>query len=247
MTSATSSPSFPPAGAARARRGPISLWPVVAVVTCCLLAYIGLSVVFAPPSIVDPNGTALPYNFKSERGSITLLSSGMFLVAACLAGLTLVTVRAERGRPRQLWSALTAAMVYFSIDEVMGFHEAIGEALDEHVPTGPFRTWNDVVVIAYGLIAVPLALLLWREVLRYQRLLTMLLIAGVLYVGTSGVDTLTADATAVSTVIEEGIKVCCSTYFALSMLTGLVAARWRYRPQDGGAARPAAEPAAVRD
>jgi len=203
----------------------------VAVVTVCVLAYIGLSVAIAPPSIVDPNGTALPYNFKSERGSITLLSSGMFLVAACLAGVTLLTVRAERGRPRVLWFALTAAMAYFSIDEVMGFHEAAGELLDENVPKGPFRTYNDVVVIVYGLIAVPLALLLWREVVRYQRLLTMLLIAGVLYVATSSVDTLTDDATAVSTVIEEGIKVCCSTFFALSMLTGLVAARWMYGPR----------------
>jgi hypothetical protein len=232
MTSSTFplSPA-PAAGEPRNRRGPISLWPLVAVVTVCVLAYIGLSVAIAPPSIVDPNGTALPYNFKSERGSITLLSSGMFLVAACLAGFTLLTVRAERGRPRMLWFALTAAMAYFAIDEVMGFHEAAGELLDENVPKGPFRTYNDVVVIVYGLIAVPLALLLWREVVRYQRLLTMLLIAGVLYVGTSSVDTLTADATATSTVIEEGIKVCCSTYFALSMLTGLVAARWMYRPR----------------
>jgi hypothetical protein len=76
-----------------------------------------------------------------------------------------------------------------------------------------------------------LALLLWREVVRYARLLPMLIITGVLYVATSSVDTFVESATAASTVIEEGINVCCSTFFMLSMLTGLVAARWMRGPR----------------
>jgi hypothetical protein len=208
--------------------GPATLWPVITVVVISVLAYIGLSVLVAPPSVVDAQGTALPYNFKSERGSITLLSSAMFLMAGGLAGGTLLLVWADRGRSRLLWLAFTAVMVYFSVDEVLGFHEEMGQFLDEHVSPGPFRTWNDVVVIIYGVVALPLALLLWREVLRYARLLPMLVITGVLYVATSSVDTLTESASATSTVIEEGIKVTCSTFFMLSMLTGLVAARWMH-------------------
>src|SRR4051794_13880657 len=204
------------------QRGPVSLVPLVAVVTVTVLVYIGLSVVFAPPSVLDQYGTALPYNFKSERGTITLLSTAMFLLAACFAGKALAGVWAERGRTRLLWLLLTVVMAYFTVDEVAQFHERSGDFLDAHLPKGPFRTYNDVVVIMYGLVALPAALLLWREVLRYPRLLTMLLITGVLYVATTSVDTFTEDATPVSVVLEEGIKVCCSTFFALSMLTGLV-------------------------
>jgi hypothetical protein len=210
------------------QRGPVSVVPLVALVTVTVLAYIGLSVVFAPPSIVDQNGTALPYNFKSERGTITLLSTAMFLFAAVFAGRALATVRAERGRTRTLWLLLTVVMTYFTVDEVAQFHERSGDFLDANLPTGPFRTYNDVIVIMYGFVALPAALFLWREVLRYPRLLTMLVITGVLYVATTSVDTFTEDATPVSVVIEEGIKVCCSTYFALSMLTGLVGVRWRF-------------------
>jgi hypothetical protein len=209
------------------RQVPVSLVPVITLVVVAVLVHIALSVVIAPPPIVDQYGTALPYNFKSERGTNTLLSMAMFLLAACLAARALLLVWGKGGRTRLLWLAFTVIMAYFSADEVLQFHEHGGDFLDAHFSSGPFRNYNDLVVIVYGVALLPLALLLWREVLQHPRLLTMLVITGVLYVATSSVDTLVEYPSPVSVVIEEGIKIFCSTFFALSMLTGLVAVRWR--------------------
>ena len=234
------SPAQAPRGAVRSRprrdRGPASLTLLVVLASVSVLAYIALSLVFAPPDAINSEGTAVPANFKSERGSITLLSSGMFKVAAVAAAFALARVRRSGGRDRVLWLAFTVIMTYFSVDEVLQFHEAAGDFLDAHFTRGPFRTYNDVVVIAYGVVALPLALFLWRTVLRHPRLFPMLVVTGTLYVATTAVDSLSKHPTPVSVVLEEGIKVCCSTFFALSMITGLVAARWLHR-------EPGAEPA----
>lgn len=228
-----------------AEEHPVLLGGLVAVVVMTVLAYIALSLVLAPPDAVDSEGVGLPYNFKSERGSITLLSSGLFCIAAVLAGKAWATVRAAGGRERTLWLAFTLVMIYFSIDEVAQFHEKAGDFLGEHLPKPPFRNYNDVVVIVYGLVALVLAAFLWRTVLRHPRLLPMLVVTGVLYAGTTAVDTFTKDPTPLSEVAEEGIKLCCSTFFALSMLTGLVAVRWLQRSGlvGAGASVPVSAPA----
>jgi len=197
---------------------PPRLGGLVAVTAACIGAYIGLSVLFAPRGVIA-------YNFASEQGTVTTLSTGMLLMAACLAAMGFWSVREDSSRARLLWAALTVVMSYFAVDEVMEFHERVGEFLNAHVPRGPFRNWNDIVVILYGIAVIPLALLLWHEVLRYRRLFTMLVVTGLLYVGTTSVDTLTTTPTDLSNIVEEGLKGTCSTFFMLSMLTGLVAAR----------------------
>jgi hypothetical protein len=83
------SPAQAPSGVARTpvrdRRGPARLGALVALAAVSVLVFIALSVMFAPPDVINSEGTGVPYNFKSERGTITLLSSGMFFIAACLA------------------------------------------------------------------------------------------------------------------------------------------------------------------
>lgn len=244
----TSSATTVPAGtrAAQVQRRaarPVPLTATIILVLSAVAVFVALSVMIAPSAIESADHEALPYNFKSERGTITLLSSAMMLLAACLAAATLRTAWTQGGRTRMLWLLLTGVMTYFSVDEVFGFHERMGDFLDGHVPTGPFRTFNDLIVIGYGMAAIPAALLLWREVLRYHRLLAMLVVTGVLFVATSGVDTLSETPTPISVVVEESIKVTCSTFFMLSMLTGFVAARCLQHSGGRGAApRPVVRP-----
>jgi hypothetical protein len=198
---------------------PAGIGPVIAVVVVALLSFIALSVVLAPAGDIA-------INFSDERRSITLLSTGMFLMAGCLAAATLWIERRRSGRARLLWTSLTVLMFYFCADEVLQFHEQLGDYLGAHASPGPFRNFNDVIVIGYGLAALPVALLSWREVLRHPRLMTMLMITGALYVGTSAVDSLSEPPTSTSIIVEESIKVFCSTFFMLSMLTGFLAGRW---------------------
>ena len=198
---------------------PAGIGPVIAVVVVALLGFIALSVVLAPADDIA-------INFSDERRSITLLSTGMFLMAGCLAVATAWVERRGSGRARLLWISLTVLMCYFCVDEVLQFHEQLGDYLGAHAPRGPFRNYNDVIVIGYALAALPVALLCWREVLRHPRLMTMLMITGAFYVGTSAVDSLTEPPTSTSIIVEESIKVFCSTFFMLSMLTGFLAARW---------------------
>ena len=196
-------------------------WVIIATV-CVVAAFCVASLALAPAGQIQ-------FNYQSERGSVTFLSCFMLFAAGCLAVRNLVSMLRDTVRARLLWAALSLVMFYFSVDEVYGFHERGGLFLDEHVPRGPFRTWNDLIVIAYGVLLLPVAAFLWREVLRYPRLMTMLIVTGVLYVGTSSVDTLVENATPLSIIVEEGIKVYCSTFFALSMLTGSMAIRWLRR------------------
>jgi hypothetical protein len=197
---------------------PPRLGRVVGATLAALGGYVALSIVLAPSG-----GRAI--NFVSEQGSVTMLSTGMLLMAACFAGAALWSARDDTRRARQLWTTLTAVMLYFSVDEVMEFHERMGDYLTAHVSSGPFRNWNDIVVILYGTVAAPVALLVWHEVLRYRRLFTMLVVTGLFYVGTTSVDTLSRTPTDLSNIVEEGLKGTCSTLFVLSMLTGLVAVR----------------------
>jgi len=64
-------------------------------VVVTVFAYFVPSLIFAPADAVDSDGVGLPYNVTSERGTITLLSSGMFCIAACLAARAWATVRAS--------------------------------------------------------------------------------------------------------------------------------------------------------
>lgn len=192
---------------------------VILVVLLALEVYILLSV------LIRPGGSKPEFNFKSEHGSITLLSSTLFLVGAVIAARTLRTMWWGGIKTKLMWAGLAVVLLYFSVDEVVGFHEAAGDVMDADVGAGPFRTWNDLVVLAYGAVAAPAALIFWREILRYERLLIMFMISGVLYVSTSMVDTLSTTPTTASVILEEGIKVHCSTMLMLSALTGLYAAR----------------------
>ncbi|MDQ1290134.1 MAG: hypothetical protein QG622_3700 [Actinomycetota bacterium] len=199
---------------------PPRLGAVVLTVFAALAVYLVLAALLGPDG--DPR-----YNFAFEQGTVTMLSTAMLMASTCLAAATVWATRGEGGRTRLLWVTLTLVMAYFTVDEVMEFHESFGVFMKERrVPTGPFRNWNDIIVIAYGVIAVPVALLVWREVLRFHRLFTMLVLAGLCYVGTTAVDTFSSDPTTVTTIVEETLKVSCSTLFALSMATGFAAARW---------------------
>jgi hypothetical protein len=77
-------------------------------------------------------------------------------------------------------------------------------------------------------VAVPIAILSFREIRRYPRLLTMLSIAAFFYLAATAVDsTMDTMDTMVSMIVGESLKVCCSTVLMLSMATGLMAARDR--------------------
>jgi hypothetical protein len=198
---------------------PTSLVPLIALVLGLLLVYIALSI------LIHPSDQLINFNFKSERGSITLLSCLMLFSAGCLAGWTLRTLWDGPWQTRSFWAMMTVGLPVLAADEVLQFHERFGDLMKgDGFSAGPFRNWNDILVISYGLIAIPIAILSYREIRRYPRLLTMIGVAAFFYVATTGVDS-TMDTT-VSVIVEESLKVTCSTFLMLSMATGLVAARW---------------------
>jgi hypothetical protein len=172
-----------------------------------------------------PGGSPLNYNFVTEGATINMLSSLLMLTAGGLAGVTFWTVRRQEWRTRLLWGVMTLGFPYLAADEVLQFHERFGDFMDAHaVSAGPFRNWNDIMVIAYGLIAIPFAIFCLPELRRYPRVITMLGVAAFFYVATTAVDS-TMNSTG-STIVEESLKLYCSLFMALSMRTGLAAAEW---------------------
>ena len=79
-------------------------------------------------------------------------------------------------------------LVFFALDEIRHYHEKLGDWLLVEVGSaGSFRNWNDPLVLAYGAVAVLIALAFLPEVLRYKRF-TGLFAAGFLFGHARGMD-----------------------------------------------------------
>lgn len=200
-------------------------------------AYIGASIGLVP------EGEVAEFQFASERGSVTALSSVLLALGSAFALASFLVSPDGRARYRLFWFVLAGGLAFLALDELLQFHEQIGYRLDRVAVLGnavresPIRKWDDMIVILYGVVALPVALLFLPSVLRLPRVAECLAVAAVFYVIHTATDSLVEPRTTVSVIVEESAKLFCATFLAVASLAGLLAQVERLRAADRSALR----------
>lgn len=181
-----------------------------------ILAYLTLAVLIRVPTGM------LEFHFVNERGAVTALSAILLAMAAALSLACVFLARAQSQSHVILWVLFSSGFLFLSLDELLQFHERVGYWLDDRVALSAFRGWNDLVVIAYGVVALPIAACLLPKILSYPRLAEMLGTAFAFYAFHTLIDTFQEPPTTASVILEESAKVLCAGFLVLAAFTGLV-------------------------
>lgn len=195
---------------------------VVALVACVTL-YIAAAIV------LTPTGAARWFHFREERGLVTVLSAIFLAMATGFAFAAFFVSRGAVPRIRYFWLLTTLAVGFLAFDELLGFHERLGARLDRKAVLADtidvaFRSWDDIIVVVYGLIALPLLIYFLPSVLRYPLLAERLVAAFLLYCIHTFIDATQEPPTTLSVMLEESAKLYCAAFIALALFTGLLGA-----------------------
>ena len=203
----------------------VSPRPPIIGVMCLFIAliipYLVVSIVF------HPAGPTISSDFSDERGTVTILSAVLLAAGAAWAFSAYLLAPWRERRYRVFWLITAAAIAFLAIDELFGLHEGIGDKLYEHtalsalVDHTPLRNLNDAIVILYGVVALPMAIMMLPGLVRVPRVLGLLIIAFAWYALHTVIDSISEPPTDLSIIMEESAKVMCACFIALAMLTGL--------------------------
>ena len=193
---------------------------IVAAVTGCTLAYIMLAMIFIPANV------PLEYHFVSEQGAVTALSALFLAAASTLSLAAMVTLTRAQDVHRWVWLMLACAFGFLALDELLEFHEHAGRLFDGFGRPGVFKSWNDVLVILYGVVTLPILIGILPALLRWRLVLEMFAIAFVLYAIHTLIDATNRPATTVSIIAEESAKLLCGAFLANGTFVGFVGIVW---------------------
>lgn len=170
--------------------------------------------------LAHPNESEIDYHFYSERGLVTGLSAFFLAAASAFAVATSVSIPRKKEAPRWPWLLMTVGFMFLSLDETVQFHERLGSYLGDRLDSGLFRNWNDVIVLTYGAIALPILFNLFPAIKHFPLTMKLLGVAFVLYALHTGIDSTQLPPTPVSRILEESAKLLCGAMLALSMFFG---------------------------
>ncbi len=195
---------------------------LVVILVLAVAAYIALSILAVPED--------RKMHFASERGSVTALSAIFLGAGAAFAFLSCFVQHRASGRDRGLWLLVAMALAFLALDELLEFHERVGWFLADG-STGltlppSFRNWNDVVVIAYGLVAIPFVIYLFPAIWRYPRLAETFAVAFLFYLIHTLIDSTQEPPTTYSIIAEESAKLFSSAFLAFGAFIGTVGIMW---------------------
>jgi hypothetical protein len=195
---------------------PPSVFPVT-LLLAGLVVYIFIAILIAPDGIPE-------YHFRYERGIITKLSAIFMAMTSIFAGICFILRRKSNDWQRFFWLLTAIGFLFFTLDETLKFHENLGDLLSGSAvgPTQTFRSWNDAIVIGYGVVSIPVLFLFLPEILRFPRVTEFLIIAFSCYGIHTFIDS-TQTRTSHSIILEESAKLFSSAFFATSMLFGILA------------------------
>ena len=110
-----------------------------------------------------------------------------------------------------------------ALDELLQFHERIGNRIEAWgLNVGPFRNWNDIIVILYGVLGLGFVATFFSVILRFPQFLKLLTVAFVFFILHTVVDSVTEPQTTFSVIVEESAKLYCSTFLAIAFLAGMM-------------------------
>ncbi len=188
----------------------------------CTLAYIMLAMV-----IIPKDGTR-DYHFIYEHGAITALSA-LFLTAASVFSLaTMVALTRAKEPHKWVWLVLAVGFAFLSLDELLRFHERAGRLLETTESSGLFRSWNDIIVILYGIFALLMLGVMLPALMRSPKVLEMFVVGFAFYAIHTFIDSTNEPPTVVSVILEESAKLFCGVFLAIGAFTGLIGAIWKH-------------------
>lgn len=198
----------------RAQPSPTADWLAFGVVAAALLLAAAAIMVGSP---VQPTK-------QFEEGGVVTVATSMLLSASAALALAAFYVRArDRDIHALFWLLAAAGLAFLALDEQLQFHERVGDYIsDKYGDSGPFRNWNDLIVILYGFAAAGFGLLFLPEVVRHARMVEFLGIGFFFYVLHTAIDSLAKTATPLSIVGEESAKLVAIAFIAAAIAAGLM-------------------------
>lgn len=186
--------------------------------TVAVLVYVAL---YVGVSLADGRPGNPYYQFTEGKG-IDTMSAVFMAMASAFAWATFLLHPRERGRGHLFWLLTALAFLFFAVDEIRHYHERFGDWLLEDVGgAGPFRNWNDVLVLIYGAAGIALTAAFLPEVVRWRRFTGFLALGFLMYAVHTGIDGL-VEGSNVKNVPEETAKLFATAFFALAMLAALL-------------------------
>lgn len=173
---------------------------------------------FLVGSILTHGNHKIYYQFL-EGHSVTALSSAFMAMTAGLAwACHLGRPREPAGWFRWFWPAFSLGFLFFSLDEILEFHEGLGSWMKTALGSSEtFRNWNDAVVVGYGVVALIALAAFLPEVLRYPRFAELLATGFGFFVVHTAIDSLMTSSS--KNIPEESAKLFATAFFALAALT----------------------------
>lgn len=185
-----------------------------------ILIYIALAIKLVPSS------ESIEFNFVSERGAITAFSAVLLALASAFSfGTVLLKVR-KGERCYSVWFVLMLGFLFLAFDELLLIHEIIGARIGEVRNAGSFKNWNDVVLIVYGMIAVPIGAFYFSELLRYKMVIELFFVGFLFYVGHTYIDSIYHTPTPRSIIFEESCKLFSVGFLAIGAFVGFLEVLW---------------------
>jgi hypothetical protein len=189
-----------------------------------LVTCVGLMVAVALAILDAPE--IRPHHHFLEGGGITYLSALFLAVAAGQAGTAffLARIGSQRRVLNYFWLLSALGFGFFALDELMEFHELVGGKLGDHQDQAPlfFRSWNDLIVILYGIIAIGVCLTFLPEILRVPGFAPLCATGGVCYVIHTMVDSMSFARSNLTMMVEESAKLSSSAFFGLAYFAAVV-------------------------
>ncbi|GAB5504437.1 hypothetical protein [Pyruvatibacter sp.] len=176
-----------------------------------VLGWIALSIVAAPADE--------PMFHFGESGAVTALSTVFMAMSSALA-LAVFYLRMDDWKSGAwFWLLLAAAFAFLAIDEQLMLHERGGNVLENSTlgPSETFRNWNDLIVISYGLVALAIAALAVREILKSGIFALLFATAFAFYAIHTGLDSLLPSDLAWKDAPEESAKLLCALFLFLAL------------------------------
>lgn len=185
--------------------------------TLGVLCAIAFSFLFGPAS--------KPMFHFSEDGAITALSSTILSITSALAFVVFYLRSNALNIDRLFWLLVCAGSLFLGLDEQLQFHERGGSFVEttEIGKSSLFRNWNDLVVIAYGVIGLGVAAVFRREVFRFRPFAVFVALGFFFYAVHTGIDALLPVSVAWKDAPEEGAKLLSVYCLLLGVLSQLMA------------------------
>lgn len=180
-----------------------------------------LLILIAVAFVLTPSDDDFDHHFVEEDGFITVLSS-FFLASAAAFSFVGKSLGDQSDKTSiRAWSILAVGFAYLSIDEVFQIHEQLGWLIEDYFDSGIFRNWNDVIVIGYGLAAIPILWLLLPSIKNHKAMMILLALGFGFYALHTITDSVVEDSTTLSIIIEESFNLTCVILFSFAAYRGM--------------------------